>query len=229
MVDENVISLRGVTLRYDGRTILENVDFRLGKGEFCYLVGKTGSGKSSILKMIYRDVMPASGEVKVAEFDVHSMPESKVPYLRRRIGIVFQDFQLLADRSVHDNVAFALRVTGTPSSMIRDRVMDVLGRVGLTHKRDAFPGDMSGGEQQRVVIARALANEPELILADEPTGNLDSEAARTIMELLMDISRRGVAVLMVTHDQSLVRQFPARKVLIQDGTLIKAPTLSTIR
>lgn len=228
-MNEHVISLRGVTLRYDGRTILENVDFRLDRGEFCYLVGKTGSGKSSILKMIYRDVMPASGEVQVAEFDVHSMPESRVPHLRRRIGIVFQDFQLLQDRSAHDNVAFALRVTGTHPSMIRDRVMDVLGRVGLTHKRDAFPGDMSGGEQQRVVIARALANEPELILADEPTGNLDSEAARTIMELLMDISRRGVAVLMVTHDQSLVRQYPARKVLIQDGTLIKAPTLSTIR
>jgi cell division transport system ATP-binding protein len=215
----DVIFLSNVTVSYDSRPILAAVDFTLSTGEFCYVIGKTGVGKSSFLKLLYRDVKPDNGVIHVADFDVTNLPEKKVPFLRRRIGVVFQDFQLLPDRNVFDNVAFALRVTGQSKKLIKKRVMEVLALVGLSHKRHAMPNDLSGGEKQRVVIARALANEPRLLLADEPTGNLDPEASASIMELLQQINNRGMAVLMVTHDYDVIRKFPKRTVQIEDGRL----------
>lgn len=215
----DVIFLSNVTVSYDSRPILAGVDFTLSTGEFCYVIGKTGVGKSSFLKLLYRDVKPDTGVIRVADFDVTNLQEKKVPFLRRRIGVVFQDFQLLPDRNVFDNVAFALRVTGQGKKLIKKRVMEVLGLVGLSHKRIAMPNDLSGGEKQRVVIARALANEPRLLLADEPTGNLDPEASASIMELLQQINNRGMAVLMVTHDYDVIRKFPKRTVQIEDGQL----------
>lgn len=219
MSSNEVVQLTNVSVAYKENHVLNGINFSLETGEFCYVIGKTGAGKSSFLKLLYGDVTPIKGFVKVADFDVTSLPDKKIPYLRRRIGVVFQDFQLLPDRDVFDNVAFALRVTGHRKRFIKQRVIEVLGLVGLSHKRKAMPDDLSGGEKQRVVIARALANEPRLLLADEPTGNLDPEASSSIMQLLHQINNRGMSVLMVTHDYDTIRKFPNRTVQIENGTL----------
>jgi cell division transport system ATP-binding protein len=195
-----VIEFNSVSLKYENKTILSDVNFTLNNGEFVYLIGQTGVGKSSFLKLIYRDLKPDSGTIRVGEFQVEKLPVSKVPFLRRSLGIVFQDFQLLPDRNVYDNIAFALQVTAAPKKLIKQRVLEVLSLVGLNHKRDQMPSDLSGGEQQRVVIARALANEPKIMLADEPTGNLDPGASKQIMDLLQQINNRGMAVLRITHN-----------------------------
>ena len=219
MSSNEVIQMLNVSVAYNGNPVLEDINFSLDIGEFCYVIGKTGAGKSSFLKLLYKDVTPAKGLVKVADYDVSNLANKKIPFLRRRIGIVFQDFQLLPDRNVFDNVAFALRVTDHKKRFIKQRVIEVLGLVGLSHKRNAMPDDLSGGEKQRVVIARALANEPRLLLADEPTGNLDPEASSSIMQLLHQINNRGMSVLMVTHDYDVIRKFPNRTVQIENGTL----------
>jgi cell division transport system ATP-binding protein len=219
MTGNSVIELHSVSVGFNGTTILNEVNFSLDVGEFCYVIGKTGAGKSSFLKLLYRDVLPDKGVVQVADYNVSTLSDKKVPYLRRRLGIVFQDFQLLPDRDVYENVAFALRVTGQKKRYIKKRVLEVLGLVGLSHKRKSMPHDLSGGEQQRVVIARALANEPRILLADEPTGNLDPDVSAEIMELLKTINNRGMSVLMVTHDYDVVRRFPFRTVQIKDGKL----------
>jgi len=219
MPHDSIIEFNDVSVKYDHRPVLSNINFRLENGEFVYLIGQTGAGKSSFLRLIYRDLKPDTGTVRVADMDVTSLNEKKVPYLRRRLGIVFQDFQLLPDRTVFDNVAFALQVTGENGGFIKQRVVEVLGMVGLSHKRKSMPSDLSGGEQQRVVIARALANEPRIMLADEPTGNLDPEASASIMELLKQINNRGMAVLMVTHDYETVKQYPFRTLKLENGTL----------
>lgn len=219
MSDNGVIDINNVTVAYDNLKVLDRINFTLGIGEFCYVIGRTGAGKSSFLKLLYSDIKPDEGIIRVADYEVSTLKTKDVPYLRRRIGIVFQDFQLLPDRNVFENVAFALRVTGQKKKFIKNRVLEVLGLVGLSHKRKAMPNDLSGGEQQRVVIARALANEPRLLLADEPTGNLDPEASSSIMELLKQINHRGMAVLMVTHDYDMVRRYPYRTVQIKDGKL----------
>ncbi len=218
-MSNEVIQMMNVSVAYNGTPVLDDINFSLDVGEFCYVIGKTGAGKSSFLKLIYKDVNPIKGFVKVADFDLSNLPDKKVPYLRRRLGVVFQDFQLLPDRNVFDNVAFSLRVTGQKKRFIKQRVIEVLGLVGLSHKRKAMPNDLSGGEKQRVVIARALANEPRLLLADEPTGNLDPEASASIMKLLHKINNRGMSVLMVTHDYEVIRKFPNRTVQIENGTL----------
>lgn len=218
---QSVIDFRNVSVNYESRTILDRIDFSLKNGEFVYLIGQTGSGKSSFLRLIYSDLKPDFGTVSVGQYQVESLPNRKVPELRRKLGIVFQDFQLLPDRNVYDNVAFAMQVTGAKRKLIKQRVLEVLSMVGLTHKRDEMPNDLSGGEQQRVVIARALANEPRIMLADEPTGNLDPEATKTIMELLTQINNRGMAVLMVTHNYDIVRQYPRRTVKLVDGKLVE--------
>ena len=220
MTDQPVISFENVTVRFDGRSILRNVNFTLDSGEFVYLIGATGSGKSSFLKLIYRDLQPDEGTVYVAGINVTALKEKKVPELRRSLGIVFQDFQMLPDRNVYDNVAFALEVTGKRRSVIKQRVLEVLSMVGLSHRRYDMPDDLSGGEQQRVVVARALANEPRLMLADEPTGNLDPEAAHSIMELFKQINNRGMAILMVTHNYDMVKRFPYRTVKIQNENIV---------
>ncbi|NBC64820.1 MAG: cell division ATP-binding protein FtsE [Bacteroidetes bacterium] len=219
MSNNYVIELNNITVAFNGTPVLENIDFTLDVGEFCYVIGKTGAGKSSFLKLLYRDVLPMKGIIRVAGYDVSALPDQEVPLLRRRLGVVFQDFQLLKDRNVYENVAFALRVTGQKKRHIKKRVLELLGLVGLSHKRNAMPDDLSGGEKQRVVIARALANEPRILLADEPTGNLDPDVSASIMELLKKINNRGMSVLMVTHDYEIVRRFPFRTVQIKDGSL----------
>lgn len=219
MSQQSVIQFSKVSVSYNHRPVLDNIDFKLDNGEFTYLIGQTGAGKSSFLRLIYRDLLPDTGSVRVANIDVTSLSDKKVPYLRRRLGIVFQDFQLLPDRTVYDNVAFSLQVIGENKSYIKKRVLEVLGMVGLSHKRKNMPEDLSGGEKQRVVIARALANEPRILLADEPTGNLDPEASASIMELLKQINNRGMAVLMVTHDYDTVKQYPYRTVKLSNGNI----------
>lgn len=219
MSETSVIELRNVSLSFENRRVLNNIDFKLQNGEFTYLIGATGIGKSSFLKLLYRDIVPDTGTVRVTDYPVNKISMKEVPMLRRRLGIVFQDFQLLQDRNVFDNVAFALQVTGEKPKFVKQRVLEVLTMVGLSHRRKHMPKDLSGGEQQRVVIARALANEPRILLADEPTGNLDPGASKSIMDLLMQINNRGMAVLMVTHDYALVKKYPFRTVRMIDGSL----------
>lgn len=219
MSENTVIELNNISLSFDSRQVLSNINFKLRNGEFCYLIGPTGIGKSSILKMLYRDIIPDSGTVRVTDMPVNKLSMRQVPILRRKLGIVFQDFQLLQDRNVYDNIAFALQVTGEKSKFIKQRVVEVLSLVGLSHRSKNMPYDLSGGEQQRVVIARALANEPRILLADEPTGNLDPKASKEIMEILKQINNRGTAVLMITHDYSIVRHYTYRTVRIFDGKI----------
>ncbi len=214
-----MIELAGVSVSFDGQPVLEDVTFSMKRGEFVYMVGQTGAGKSSLMRLLYFDLTPNAGRVRVAGYDSASVEPSEVPFLRRRLGIVFQDFKLLEDRSVYDNVAFALYVTRTKRSDLKKKVLHVLADVGLSHKRNQMPHELSGGEQQRVVIARALVNEPVILIADEPTGNLDPASSAEIMDLLMKINMRGTAVLMATHNYDLVRKYPARVVQLKDGRL----------
>lgn len=219
MSDNYVVEFQDVSVMYEGKLVLDGIDFQLKNGEFVYLIGQTGAGKSSFLKLIYKDVSPQTGRVIVDKTDITQMPQSQVPYLRRKLGIVFQDFQLLQDRSVYDNIAFALQVTGNPRKLIKQRVLELLSMVGLSNKRNQMPGELSGGEQQRVVIARALANEPRIMLADEPTGNLDPDVSMSIMELLQTINNRGMAILMVTHNYDLVKAIPNRTLRLHQGKI----------
>lgn len=219
MSEESLIQFFNVSLSFNQRLILDNVDFSLKNSEFCYMIGQTGVGKSSFLRLIYRDQIPDQGYLTVAGYNTSLMKKREIPQLRRKLGIVFQDFQLLPDRNVFDNIAFALYVTETPSKLIKDKVFDVLNLVGLSHKRKSMPDELSGGEQQRVVIARALVNEPRILLADEPTGNLDPEATTVIMELLQQINNRGMSVLMITHDHQIVKKYPARTLRLKEGKL----------
>lgn len=219
MSDTTVIEIRDVSLSFENRQILRNANFKLNNGEFCYLIGPTGVGKSSFLKLLYRDILPDGGSVRVTDFPVNKISMKQIPILRRRMGIVFQDFQLLQDRDIYDNVAFALQVTGEKPKFIKQRVLEVLGLVGLSHRRKNMPSDLSGGEQQRVVIARALANEPRILLADEPTGNLDPKATQDIMGILKQINNRGTAVLMITHDYGVVKKYPFRTARLVEGKI----------
>jgi cell division transport system ATP-binding protein len=219
MSAHSVIEFKNVSVAYNHGPVLDGINFSLENGEFSYLIGQTGAGKSSFLRLIYHDLLPDKGSVWVAGMEVSALNNKEVPHLRRRLGIVFQDFQLLPDRTVYENVAFSLQVTGEKKSYIKQRVLEVLGMVGLSHKRKNMPEDLSGGEQQRVVIARALANEPRIMLADEPTGNLDPGASAEIMDLLKQINNRGMAVLMVTHDYDTVKQYPYRTLKLHDGKI----------
>jgi cell division transport system ATP-binding protein len=216
-----MIELKEVTVSFDGQVVLDQLNLSVRDGEFIYLVGTTGAGKSSLLRLLYMDLKPDSGIVGVLDYDSATTKAQEIPRLRRRLGIVFQDFKLLDDRDVFENVAFALYVTNTGRSEIKKRVFHALSDVGVSHKRNQMPHELSGGEQQRVVIARALVNTPSLLLADEPTGNLDPSASSEIMELLIKINMRGTAVLMATHNYDLVRKYPARVIQLKDGKLIE--------
>ncbi|MCX6275248.1 MAG: ATP-binding cassette domain-containing protein [Bacteroidetes bacterium] len=219
-MSEAIVKLTGINIYQSKNLILSGVNLQIDKGEFVYLIGKTGSGKSSLLKMIYGDVELVEGEGHVAGFSLNNLKKKQVPYLRRRLGIVFQDFQLLTDRSINDNLLFVLKATGwNDKSKMLSRVNEVLEKVHLTTKGFKMPHELSGGEQQRVVIARALLNDPELILADEPTGNLDPETSDSIMRLLFEISNSGRAVLMATHNYSLMDKFPARTIKCENGKI----------
>src|SRR6266480_7775306 len=208
---------------------LSNVSFRVAKGEFVFLTGASGAGKSTILKLIYMEERPTNGEVRVGGMSSVTIRGRDVPKLRRRLGIVFQDFRLLEDRTAEENVAFALEVTGARRASIPARVMRVLTQVGLAAKAQAYPRELSGGEQQRVAIARALVNEPSVLLADEPTGNLDERATRGVFQLLRDINASGTAVVMATHDLDLVRQAPYRVIELQEGALVYGSTVDEPR
>ncbi len=212
-----MIQLSNVTAKYPGGEGIELVSLTVEPGEFVYLVGPSGAGKSSVLKVIYRDIIPQSGHVVVGGFSSLTFKKKQIPYLRRKLGIIFQDFKLLMDRNVFENVAFTLRVTHTRGVEIKRKVLRVLAEVGLSHKRLKMPYQLSGGEQQRVAIARALVNEPIVLLADEPTGNLDPEAAEEIMQLIEKINAKGTAILMATHDFRLVRAQRRKVIKIEKG------------
>lgn len=214
-----IVNLNNATIHQGKVPILSSVNLTIDSGEFVYLIGKTGSGKSSLLKILYGDLQLKDGTGTVANFDLKTLTWKTIPMLRRNLGIVFQDFQLLTDRNVHDNLEFVLRATGwTDKKKIEDQINYVLDKVGLTAKGYKMPYEMSGGEQQRVDIARAILNNPQLILADEPTGNLDPETTDKIMNLLLDISKEfKAAVLMATHDYSILNKFPARIVKVENG------------
>lgn len=224
-----MIELYNVTVRFDSRTVLNGVSLSIHKGEFVYVIGKTGSGKTTLLRTIYMDVLPQKGHVVVDKFSSSSIRRREVPYLRRKLGVIFQDFKLLPDRNVFDNVAFALWAIGEPKRVIKPRVLTVLTRVGLHHKRYQMPANLSGGEQQRVAIARALVNNPFILLADEPTGNLDPVVAKEILELLENINRSGTAVLMATHNYDLIRQFPHRTLVLDHGRVYREIAAAQIR
>ena len=218
MSDETIIELSNISVFQKDILVLSDVSIRIDKGEFAYLIGKTGSGKSSLLKVLYADLPLMDGEAKVAGFNLRNIKNKDIPFLRRKIGIVFQDFQLLIDRSVNENLLFVMKATGWKDHKEMDlRIQDVLNKVGLGTKGFKMPHQLSGGEQQRVVIARALINDPDIILADEPTGNLDPETSEGIMQLLLDISKSGRAVLMATHDFIMIQKFPARTLKCEDG------------
>ncbi len=216
-----MIELKDVTVEYQGRMSLDSVTVNIGAGEFIYMVGPSGAGKSTLLKLLYMDLFPTRGTMTIGEFSSVNIKKKEIPFLRRQLGIVFQDFRLLRDRSVYDNIAFALIVTDTPKNEIPKKVMKVLAEVGLSNKKNRMPYELSGGEQQRVVIARALVNDPIVILADEPTGNLDPETSMEIMQLLLKINEQGTAVIMATHDHEVVKQIPKRIINIEKGAIIQ--------
>jgi cell division transport system ATP-binding protein len=225
---EKILELKKANIYQGNSMVLQDVNISVDRGEFVFLVGKTGTGKSSLLKTLYGELPLREGEGNVVGFDLKGMTWKTVPYLRRTIGIVFQDFQLLTDRNVHDNLEFVLEATGwKDKKLMEEKIQEVLEKVGLNTKGFKYPFELSGGEQQRVDVARALLNSPKLILADEPTGNLDPETSDEIMNLLIQVSKDfGSAVVMATHDYIVINKFPARTIKTEKGKVIDNATIS---
>lgn len=222
MSEEALLSLKDVTVKREENIILHNASLNVYPGEFVYLIGRVGAGKSTLIKSVYADLPIAEGAARFDDYDLRKIKRKQIPYLRRELGIIFQDFQLLTDRTVERNLSFVLRATGwKDKKLINKRIQEVLEQVGLESKGYKMPHELSGGEQQRVVISRALLNKPKMILADEPTGNLDPQTGEQILLLLKNISEAGTAVLMSTHNYALVKKFPARIVKIEDGHLME--------
>jgi cell division transport system ATP-binding protein len=223
MAADTIIQTDNISIFQKHNLVLTNVSLTVNKGEFVYLLGKTGSGKSSLLKSLYADISLKEGQAMVAGYNLTSIKRREIPFLRRKLGIIFQDFQLLSDRSVNDNLLFVLKATGwKDKDKMMKRIQEVLEKVNLATKGFKMPHELSGGEQQRVSIARALLNDPELILADEPTGNLDPETSEGIMKLLIEISQNGRAVLIATHDMMMYQKFPSRVIKCENGKLLGA-------
>jgi len=215
-----IISYHNVSVNQAEQIVLHNVNLEVGEGEFVYLLGRVGSGKSSFMKTMYGELPIASGEAQILDYNLATLRRKQIPYLRRKLGVVFQDFQLLTDRNVEENLLFVLRATGwKDKNAMKSHVMDVLDQVGMANKAYKMPYQLSGGEQQRVVIARALLNMPSLILADEPTGNLDHETGKEIMDLLYSISKAGITIVMSTHNIIWPEQYPGRKLYFTDGKI----------
>ncbi len=220
-----VVRVKDATIFQDNSTVLDNISFEIAKGEFVFLIGRTGSGKSSLLKTLYADLPLHMGEINVAGFDIRKIKNSQIPLLRRKIGIIFQDFQLFPDRTVGENLNFVMKATGwKDNAKMKNRLAEVLMQVGLGSVEKKMPHQLSGGEQQRVVIARALVNEPLILIADEPTGNLDPKVASEILRLFQQINKSGTAILMATHSYGLIRKFPARVLKCEDGNMVDSNT-----
>ena len=217
---EPILQIENVSIFQEERTVLNDLNFKIDKGEFVYMVGRTGSGKSSLLKTLYADLPLRMGNIRIAGFDINGIKRKQVPMLRRKLGVIFQDFQLFTDRSVAENIYFVMRATGwKDKGKMKNRLAEVLMRVGLGAVANKMPHQLSGGEQQRVVIARALINEPVLLIADEPTGNLDPEVSDGIFKTFMEINKSGTAILMATHDYQLIQNYPKRMLTCKDGAV----------
>jgi cell division transport system ATP-binding protein len=216
-----MLTISNVTFGYNNQPLFSDLNLSVERGEFIFLIGKSGSGKSTLLQMIYMNLFPQIGNVQVDTYNSLTIKKKELPYLRRKLGIIFQDFKLLPDRNIYNNLAFILDVTGTRRREVKKRISDALSSVGLSHKQNNMPGELSGGEQQRIAIARAIINEPTLILADEPTGNLDPETSAEILEILRKINSRGTSVIFATHNYELVRKFNTRIVKLDNGQAIR--------
>jgi len=217
---ETIVKLKDVAIFQNENLVLNEIDLEVKKGEFVYVIGKTGSGKSSFMKTLYADLPFKQGSGEVVDFDLKTLKEKDIPYLRRKLGIVFQDFKLLPDRNINNNLKFVLKATGwTDQKKMDDKIEEVLDKVGMKTKGFKFPHELSGGEQQRIAIARALLNDPELILADEPTGNLDPQTSVEVMKVLQDINQNGRTIIMATHDYALILKYP-HKTLKCDGSKV---------
>ncbi|MCL6100261.1 MAG: ATP-binding cassette domain-containing protein [Bacteroidota bacterium] len=210
-----------VDFNYYNQPVFDDLNLQLNQGEFAFLIGKSGVGKTTLIRMVSMELFPENGVVQVGEYSSDTIRESDIPYLRRKIGVVFQEFQLLPDRNVYDNLAFVLQVTGTSGKMIKRKILHALSDVGLSHKQNNLPHQLSGGEKQRVAIARAIINDPFLVLADEPTGNLDPDTSEEIVSILKKISSRGTSVLFATHNYELVRRVEAKIIRLENGKAIK--------
>jgi len=216
-----MLTFNSVDFNYKNQPVFSDLNLTVDQGEFVFMIGKSGVGKTTLLRMIFMDLFPDSGYVEVGEYSSETIRESDLPYLRRKVGMIFQDFQLLSDRNIYDNLAFVLQVTGNPRKVIKKKVMNALTEVGLAHKQKNMPHQLSGGEKQRVAIARAMINDPFLILADEPTGNLDPETSEEILTILRKINSRGTSVIFATHNYELVRKFESKIIKLEGGKAVK--------
>lgn len=221
-MSQTILSLNSVNIYQEGNKILSDINLKVSPGEFIYIIGKTGSGKSSFMKTLYADLPLTHGEGTIVDYDLNGLIDDDIPFLRRKIGIVFQDFKLLPDRSVNNNMLFVLRATGWEDlQAMQDKIDEVLDKVGMKNLANKMPHQLSGGEQQRVAIARALLNDPELILADEPTGNLDPQTSMEVMEVLKKINQNGKTIIMATHDYALLMKYPSKTLKCEDGAIFE--------
>lgn len=217
-----MLKMTDVSKVYPGGSVaLQKVNIHIEPGEFVFVVGPSGAGKSTFIKMLFREVLPTTGSIFVNGVDILSLTPKEIPYMRRQLGIIFQDYRLLPDRTVYENVAFAMEVIETPRRKIKRKVLNVLDLVGLRHRCDAYPNELSGGEQQRIAIARAIVNDPIMVIADEPTGNLDPETSWDIMEIFKEINAEGTTIVMATHDKEIVDAMGKRVIAIEDGNIVR--------
>ncbi|HJN53443.1 MAG TPA: ATP-binding cassette domain-containing protein, partial [Flavobacteriaceae bacterium] len=221
-MDKPILALKDVSIIQDNKEVLSKVDIEINKGEFVYLIGRTGSGKTSLIKSLYADLKLNDGTGSIVGIELNNLQDNKIPFLRRKLGIIFQDFKLLSDRSVADNLKFVLKATGwSDESKINSRIIEVLEKVHIEKLINKFTSQLSGGEQQKVAIARALLNNPNLIIADEPTGNLDPKTSIEVMEILMELNKKGNTILMATHDYILIEKFPSKTYICESGKIVE--------